>query len=140
MAHSGPRGIVGEHLLDGGGTPGSGSSPRTERSAGSTSRSGAELGDAVEALDPEGDLDQHLGELVGLLADGPAPVGGLAPGRPVQAGVDPDPRRALLAGEAVGGLEADVAEEDVDLEPLLDGLTLEERGLEGVPVRGRRVG
>ena len=113
----------------------SGSSPRTSRSAGRTSRSGADLGHPDQALDPEGDLDQDLGQLVGLLADGPAPVGGLAPGGPVEAGVDPDPRRSLLPGKAVGGLEAHITEEDVHLKSLLDRLTLQERGLEGVPVR-----
>ena len=97
-------------------------------------------GHAVEALDPEGDLDQDLGRLVGVVADGPAPVGRLAPRRPVQAGVDPDPCRPLLAREAVGGLEAHVAEEHVDLEPLLDRLALEERGLERVPVGGDELG
>ena len=115
-------------------------SPSTSRWSGSTAEQGADVGHPVEALDPEGDLHQHLGQLVGLVADGPAPVGGLAPGRPVEAGVDPDPGRALLAGEAVGGLEAHVAQEDVDLEPLLDGLALQQRGLEGVPVGGDELG
>ena len=115
-------------------------SPSTSSDSGSVASRGSAVGHAVEALDPEGDLDQHLGRLVGVVPDGPAPVGGLAPGRPVEAGVDADPRRALLAGEAVGRLEAHVAQEDVHLEPLLDGLTLQERGLEGVPVGGDEVG
>ena len=115
-------------------------SPSTSRCSGRVASSGPASGHAVEALDPEGDLHQDLGRLVGVVADGPAPVGGLAPGRPVEAGVDPDPGRPLLAGQAVGRLEAHVAEEDVDLEPLLDGLALQERGLEGVPVGGDELG
>ena len=34
-------------------------------------------------------------------------------------------------GQAVGGLPGHVAEEDVDLEALLDGLALEQRPVEG---------
>ena len=91
-------------------------------------------------MDPEGDLDQHLGHLIRLLADGAAPVGRLAPGGPVEAGVDPDAGRALLPGQAVGGLEAHVAQEDVHLEALLDGLALQEGPFEGAPVRADELG
>ena len=80
------------------------------------------------------------GRLVGLVADRPAAVGGLAPGGPVETGVDPDPGRAFLAGEAVGRLEAHVPQEHVHLEALLDGLALEERGLEGAAVRRDEMG
>ena len=55
----------------------------------------------------------------------------LAPGGPVHRHVRPDPGRLLLAGQAVGGLPRDVTEEHVDLEPLLDRLTLEKRPFEG---------
>ena len=102
----------------------SGSSPSTSRWAGQHGEERADLGHSDQALDPEGDLDQDFGRLVGLLADGPAPVGGLAPGRPVETGVDPDAGRALLPGQAVGGLEAHVTQEDVHLEALLDRLAL----------------
>ncbi len=118
----------------------SGSSPTTSRLGGSTFEERGDLGHTVQALDPEGDLDQDLGELVGLVADGPTPIGGLAPRRPVEAGVDPDARRTLLAREAVGGLEAHVPEEDVHLKPLLDRLALEQGRLEGVPVGGDELG
>ena len=91
-------------------------------------------------MDPEGDLDQHLRHLIRLFADGAAPVGRLAPGGPVEAGVDPDAGRALLPGQAVGGLEAHVAQEDVHLEALLDGLALQEGPFEGAPVRADELG
>ena len=140
MAHSTGCGPAADHLLDGGRTPHQRLVSEDVEALGEHAEERIDLGDLDQALDPEGDLDQHLGQLVRLLADGPAPVGGLAPGRPVEAGVHPDPRRALLPGQAVGGLEADVAEEDVHLEPLLHRLTLQERGLEGVPVRTDELG
>ena len=84
------------------------------------------------ALDAQGDLDDDLGHLVGGLTDRPAAIRGLAPGRPVDRDVGPHAGRLLLAGQAVGGLPGHVAQEDVDLEALLDGLALEQRTVEGV--------
>ncbi len=43
-----------------------------------------------------------------------------------------DPRRLPLTGQPVAGLPRHVAEQDVDLEVLLERLALEEGGLEGV--------
>jgi len=88
------------------------------------------IGDLSELLDTHCDLDQHLGKLVDVVTDDDAPVGRLAPRRPVEAHVSPDAGRSTLAGEAVGRFEAHVTEEDVDLEALLDGLPLEERAFE----------
>ena len=88
------------------------------------------VGGLGHALDAQGHLDHDLGQLVGRLADGPAAVGGLAPGGPVDRDVGPHPGRLLLAGQAVGGLPGDVAQEHVDLEALLDGLALEQRPVE----------
>ena len=51
-----------------------------------------------------------------------------------------DARRQPLAGQAVAGLPGDVAEQDVDLEVLLERLPLEERGLEGVAERADGIG
>ena len=140
MAHSGLTASFGQELLDGGRTPDQGLVTQYVEMVGQDPEQRFDLGDPVESLDPEGDLDQHLGQLVGFLADGPAAVGGLAPGGPVEAGVDPDPGRALLTGQAVGGLEAHVSEEHVHLEALLDRLALQQRGLEGVPVGGDELG
>ena len=83
-----------------------------------------------EALHAKGNLDDELRRFGRRFADRPRPVGALAPGRPVEAEVRPDARWAVLTGEAVGGLEGDVAEEDVDLETLLHRLLFQERGLE----------
>jgi hypothetical protein len=88
-------------------------------------------GASGQSLYPQGHLDHDFGELVRRLADRPAPVGGLAPGGPVHRDVGPDPRRLLLAREAVGGLPRDVAQEHVHLEALLDRLALEQRLVEG---------
>ena len=93
------------------------------------------IGRRGEALHAKRDLDDELGRLGRRLADRPRPVGALAPGRPVEAEVGPHPRRAALAGQAVGGLEGDVSEEDVDLETLLDRLLLQERALERLAER-----
>ena len=51
-----------------------------------------------------------------------------------------DPRRLALAGQAVARLPRDVAEQDVDLEVLLERLALEEGGLERVAQRADGVG
>src|SRR5665213_2532822 len=128
-----------EHLLDGGRAAGQGLAQDVEVGR-EDGQQRAGVGHADQSLDTEGDLDQDLRRLVEVVADGPAPVGGLAPRGPVEAGVDPDPGRPLLTREAVGRLEADVAQEDVDLEALLDRLALQERGFEGVPVGGDELG
>ena len=73
-------------------------------------------GGGGQALNAQGHLDHDLGQLVGRFADGPAAVGGLAPGGPVDRDVGPDPGGLLLAGERVGGLPGDVAEEDEGVE------------------------
>ena len=91
------------------------------------------VGGLGQALDPQRHLDDHLGQLVGRLADRPAAVGGLAPRGPVDRHVGPHPGRLLLAGQAVGGLPRDVAQEHVDLEALLDRLALEQGPVEGGP-------
>ena len=51
-----------------------------------------------------------------------------------------DPRRLALAGQAVAGLPAEVAEQHVDLEVLVERLPLEERGLERVAQRADGIG
>ena len=88
------------------------------------------VGGLGHALDAQGHFYDGLGQLVGRLADGPAAVRGLAPGGPVDRHVGPDPGRLLLARQAVGGLPGHVAQEDVDLEALLDRLALQERPVE----------
>ena len=75
-----------------------------------------------------------------LLVDVPAAVRGLAPRRPVERDVGDDTGRLALAGQAVARLPRDVAEQDVDLEVLLERLALEERGLERVPQRADGIG
>ena len=80
------------------------------------------------------------GRLVEHLVDVPAPVGGLAPRRPVEGDVGHDPGRQALAGQAVARLPRHVAEEHVDLEVLLERLALEEGGLERLAERGDGVG
>ena len=99
--------------------------------AGSAAMTFSRVGRLGHALHPQRHLDHDLGELVGRLADRPAAVGGLAPRGPVDRDVGPHPGRLLLARQAVGGLPGHVAEEDVDLEALLDGLALQERPVEG---------
>ena len=51
-----------------------------------------------------------------------------------------DPRRLALTRQAVAGLPREVAEQDVDLEVLLERLALEEGGLERVAQRADRIG
>src|SRR5205823_4861243 len=58
------------------------------------------------------------------------------PGGPVQADVGPDPRQCAFTRQAVGRLPRQVAEQHVDLEPLFDGLTLQQ-GLGEAPAHGR---
>ena len=135
----GTAGVVAVDLLHRGSPPGQGLTSHGVELVGEDPEEALERRRRPEALDPEGDLHEHLGELLGLLPDRPAPVGGLAPGGPVQAEVDPDPGRPLFAREAVGGLEAHVAQEDVDLEPLLHGLALQQGPFEGFPERGDEV-
>ena len=51
-----------------------------------------------------------------------------------------DPRRLALAGQAVARLPREVAEQDVDLEVLLERLPFEERRLERVAQRADGIG
>ena len=75
---------------------------------------------------------EHRRQLIEHLLDVPAPVRGLAPRGPVEVDVGHHPRRLSLARQAVARLPAEVAEQDVDLEVLVERLAFEERGLEGV--------
>ena len=93
-----------------------------------------------QALDAQDDLHLDRRRALELLVDVPAAVGGLAPRRPVERDVGDDPRRLALAGQPVAGLPRDVAEQDVDLEVLLEGLPLQEGGLEGVAQRADGIG
>ena len=93
-----------------------------------------------EALDAQDDLHLDRRRRLQLLVDVPAPVGGLAPRRPVERDVGDHPRRLALAGQAVAGLPGDVAEQHVDLEVLLERLALEERRLERVAQRADGIG
>ncbi len=97
------------------------------------------IGHADQVLQAEGQLDDQLGRLRLRLADRPRAVGALAPRRPVEREVGPHPGRVALAGQAVGGLEGEIAEEDVHLEALLDSLLLEQGALEGFPERADHV-
>ena len=65
--------------------------------------------------------------LLERLLDVPAPIRGLAPGRPVEGDVGDDAGRKALAGQAVARLPDHVAEEHVHLEVLLEGLPLQQR-------------
>ena len=80
-----------------------------------------------QALDAQHDLHLDRRRALELLVDVPAAIGGLAPRRPVERDVGDDPRRLALAGQAVARLPREVAEQHVDLEVLLERLTLEER-------------
>ena len=94
-----------------------------------------------EALDPQPDLDLDAGRVVDLLVLQPEPVGGLRPRRPVEGDDGHHAWRGSLAGQPVGGLPRDVAEEHVDLEALLDVLLpFEEGGLERLAERADGVG
>ena len=120
----------GVHLLDGGRSAHQRFGAQQRVLLGQGGQHSVGVGSLGQPLDTQGHLNHHLGQLVGRFADVPAAVGGLAPGGPVDRDVGPDPGRLLLAGEAVGGLPGDVAEEDVDLETLLHRLALEQRLLE----------
>ena len=97
---------------------------------GETRHDGVEVGHRRQTLHAQRDLEHHLGKVVGGLADRPRPIGALAPRGPVQRQIGPDPGRFLLAGERVRRLPRHVAQEDVDLEALLDRLSLQERVFE----------
>ena len=82
-----------------------------------------------QALDPQHDLHLDRRRALELLVDVPPPVRRLAPARPVERHVGHDPWRLALAGQPVARLPRDVAEQDVDLEVLLERLALQERCL-----------
>ena len=98
------------------------------------------VGRLGQPLHPHDQLDLDAGRVVERLADVPRPVGRLRPRRPVEREVGLHPGRQALAGQAVGRLPGDVAEQHVDLEPLLEGLALEEGALERVAQRADGIG
>ena len=80
------------------------------------------------------------GCLLEHLVDVPPAVRRLAPRRPVERDVGHDPGWLSFAGEPVAGLPRQVAEQDVDLEVLLERLPLEEGALERLTERADGVG
>ena len=91
-------------------------------------------------MHPEDDLHLDGRVLVQSLLDVPAPVGRLAPRRPVERDVGDDSGWLSLTRQPVAGLPCDVAEQHIDLEVLLEGLSFEKRRLEGVAQRADRIG
>jgi hypothetical protein len=102
--------------------------------------------DAVEVTDLDGQprafqscvLDRRLS--IEHFVDTPTAVRRLAPTGPVEVDVSDDPRWLPLAGQSVRRLPRQVAQQDIHLEVLIEGLPLEESGLERVSERADRVG
>ena len=132
--------VVAERRLDGGRRPLEPLGADRRARLGEHGEHRLHVGHRGQPLDPHHDLDLDAGRLVERLADVPRPVGRLRPRRPVEGDVGLHPRREALAGQAVGRLPRHVAEQHVDLEPLLERLPLEERLLEGVAQRADGVG
>ena len=86
-------------------------------------------------LQAEGQLHDQLRRLGRRFADRPRAVGALAPRRPIECEIGSDAGRVSFSGKAVGRLEGKVTEEDVNLEPLLDSLLLEEGSSKGLADR-----
>lgn len=70
----------------------------------------------------------------------PLPIRRLAPRGPVERDVSDDMRGQAFARQPVAGLPGEVAEKNVGLEVLLERLTFEEGGLEGVAQRTDGIG
>ncbi len=93
-----------------------------------------------QVLYAEHDLDLYRRQPIEHFVHIPLAICGLAPRRPVERDVGNDMRREALPGKAIAGLPGEVAEEDVGLEVLLEGLPFEERRLERVAQRTDGIG